>query len=293
MEETNTNIPSILLDSKLIIATTPKLYNIKLVDCGSYKQVYYYKKERVKRPNKDDDNDLDLSKIKLNDDIQLNKKEQKLKTKNEIQDRNLIRSKLQCQRIAKSNMEDWKSFITLTFEENITEVKKAWKKLHSFITMVQRNFSNFKYLCVPEFQKRGAVHYHLLTNIPCNSEIISKRTLKRLYNPNIKDYKELEYYDIKYWNNGFSSAEPLENDPKKVVGYISKYMTKDIDNRLFSHRRYFYSRNLNVPKVSYINSSEKNDYEYLTKKIQDKELIYQNEYVNSYDNSTVSFLEFQ
>lgn len=282
-----------ILDSKLIIATTPKLYNVKLVDCGLYKQVYYYKNAKVKRPNKKDNTDLDLSKITLNNDSLLDKKEKQLKTKNEIQDRNLIRSKLQCQRIAKSNMEDWKSFITLTFEENIIEVKKAWKKLHSFITMVQKNFSNFKYLCVPEFQKRGAVHYHLLTNIPCNSKIIPKRKLKRLYNPNIKDYKDLEYYDIKYWSHGFSSAEPLENDAKKVVGYISKYMTKDIDNRLFNHRRYFYSRNVEVPKVSYINSSNDKDYEYLIKKIQDKEVIYQNEYINSYDNSQVSFLEFQ
>lgn len=290
MEEYKTNA---ILDSKLIIATTPKIYNIKLVDCGSYKQVYYYKKSKVKNPNKNDYTDLDLSKIKQNNNIKLDKKEEKLKTINEITDKNLIRSKLQCQRIAKSNMIDWKSFITLTFEENIKEVKTAWKKLHSFITMVQRNFPNFKYLCVPEFQKRGAVHYHLLTNIPCNSEIIPKRTLKRLYNPNIKAYKELEYYDIKYWNNGFSSAEPLENDPKKVVGYISKYMTKDIDNRLFNHRRYFYSRNVNTPKISYIDSTIDKDYEYLTKKIQDKELIYQNEYVNPYDNSQVSFLEFQ
>lgn len=290
MEQSKINA---ILDSKLIIATNSKLYNIKLVDCGSYKQVYYYKKAKVKRPNKEDNNDLDLSKIRLNADIVMEKKDEKLKTKNEIQERNLIRSKLQCQRIAKANMEDWKSFITLTFEENITEVKKAWKKLHSFITIVQRNFPNFKYLCVPEFQKRGAVHYHLLTNIPCDSEMVPKRQLKRLYNPNIKDYKELEYYDIKYWNNGFSSAEPLENDAKKVVGYISKYMTKDIDNRLFNHRRYFYSRNVKIPKVSYIDTGNNKDYEYLIKKIQDKELIYQNEYTNSYDNSQVSFLEYQ
>lgn len=290
MEQSKINA---ILDSRLIIATNSKLYNIKLVDCGSYKQIYYYKKAKVKRLNKEDNADLDLSKIRLNANIVLEKKEEKLKTKNEIQERNLIRSKLQCQRIAKANMEDWKSFITLTFEENITEVKKAWKKLHSFITIVQRNFPNFKYLCVPEFQKRGAVHYHLLTNIPCDSEMVPKRQLKRLYNPNIKDYKELEYYDIKYWNNGFSSAEPLENDAKKVVGYISKYMTKDIDNRLFNHRRYFYSRNVKIPKVSYIDTGNNKDYEYLIKKIQDKELIYQNEYINSYDNSQVSFLEYQ
>lgn len=41
-----------ILDSRLISPTlikdVPKIYNIKIVDCGSYQQVYYYEKIRLK-----------------------------------------------------------------------------------------------------------------------------------------------------------------------------------------------------------------------------------------------------
>ena len=84
----------------------------------------------------------------------------------------------------------------------------------------------------------------------------------------------------------------IKGDAKKVVGYISKYMTKDIDNRLFGYRRFFYSQNCLVPKVSYIDSFDKKQMEFLQEKIQDLELIYQNEYLNTYDDSKVSFLEY-
>ena len=100
-----------------------------------------------------------------------------------------------------------------------------------------------------------------------------------------------KFYHIKYWNEGFTSVEIMKNDPKKVIGYISKYMTKDIDQRLFNRHRYFYSRNLNIPKISYIDLQDERDYQFLTKKVQDKKLIYRNEYENSYDKNQVTFLE--
>lgn len=282
-----------ILDSSLITETLKsKIYDFKVVQCGSYIQIYEFEKNKVKRLNKDDNLDLELKKIKF-DDTSIKKKELNLKTSNEIETKNIVRSKLQCQRIAKSNMKDWKSFITLTFKDNINDVNFANKRLHSFVVMVKRVYKDFKYLCVPEFQKRGAIHYHLLTNLECGSEIIPKREQKKLWNKETQSYKELNYYDIKYWNNGFSSAEPIIEEPKKVIGYISKYITKEIDNRLFSHRRFFYSQNCVVPKVSYIDSMDNEQLKWLQNKIRDKELIYQDEYINSYDNTKVTFLELQ
>ncbi len=269
-----------ILDSKLIIAPKLYTYNVKLVICGEYIQEYKYKTKRLKKSYK---NDLNLTILK--DDKEKNEE-------NEIKDRNLIRSKLECQRIAKSNMKDWKTFITLTFADNIADIDYANKKYKRFINSVKRVKGDFRYLCVPEFQKRGAVHYHLLTNIDVDSELIPKRPLKRLYNKETGTWKELEYYDIKYWNEGFSSAEVMSSDPKKVVGYISKYMTKDIDNRLFSHRRYFYSRNLETPKEDFLDLSNPKHLEFYQKKIQDKKVIYNRDYTNKYDGSDVSFSEF-
>ena len=70
-------------------------------------------------------------------------------------------------------------------------------------------------------------------------------------------------------------------------------MTKDIDNRLFNHRRYFYSRNLKKPLESYIDLDNIKESLFLQKIIQDKELIYQNDYINPYDNGKVTFLELR
>lgn len=270
-----------LLDSKLISTTLKELYNIKLIDCGSYIQVYYYKDGKVKTNKKDKLDDLNLKKNNINKMFNDSKKEKKDSKLYEVEERNIIRSKLECQRLAKANMKSWKTFITLTFAENITDVKIANKKFNYFTNKVRRIKKDFKYLCITEFQKRGAIHYHLLTNIDMNDSTL---IIAQEDNKNFKH--------IKYWNDGFTSVEPLENDSKKVIGYIAKYMTKDIDNRLFSHHRYFYSQNLNKPKSSFIDVSKEYDVNFCKKIIQDTSLIYQNEYLNTYDNSKVIYLEY-
>lgn len=275
--------PTSILDSRLISPTfNIKDYDIKLVDCNEYTQVYLYQSTKIQK-KKDDDFDLKLRKIKIDKIVDATEKENEFEIKlNEIEERNIIRSKLQCQRLAKANMQYWETFITLTYEENMTDVKKANKDFRYFIDKVRRVKKDFMYLCITEFQKRGAVHYHLLTNININDTTL---IYAQEDNPKFKH--------IKYWNKGFTSIEILKGDPKKVVGYISKYMTKDIDNRLFSKHRYFYSQNLCKPVINLINKNILKEHKFYTKKIQDKELIYQNEYINSYDNQKVIFLEFK
>lgn len=284
-------IVPILLDSKHIIDTfysksLYKDYNLKLIQCGDYFQLYLYENKKTKKILNEPINDLDLRKVNKS-----NKKTKQDKVK-KIEERSIIRSKLSCQRIAKANMNVWKSFITLTFKDNLKDINTADKRLKYFLTKIRRVKKDFKYLGIREFQKRGAIHYHILTNIACDSFIIPKREKKHLYNPNTKQYKDLEYYDIKYWLDGFSSAEPITDDAKKIVGYISKYMTKDIDQRLFGYRRYFYSKNLIMPITSYINTTSEKDVDFFTKKIQDKNLIYQNAYYDKFDNK-ISFLELK
>lgn len=265
-----------ILDSSLITAT---LYNIKVVDCGSYSQVYIYEDKVIKK-RKEKNPELELKKYKVTQMVE-EKNNNTYKTLNVIELKNVIRSKLECQRIAKANMEEWQTFITLTFKENIKDITSANKRFKYFVDKVRRVKKDFKYLCIPEFQKRGAVHYHLLTNVSINDKTL------------IYEQKDKKYFKhIKYWDEGHDKVDVVKGDVKKVVGYISKYMTKDIDNRLFSHRRYLYSQNLKHPKVNYINTDNDLDMNFYKKIIQDKNLIYTNEYVNPYDNNKVFFLEY-
>lgn len=274
---TRKGLPFPILDSKHISATI-SLYDTKIVDCQDYCQVYIYQQKQSKKiSNK---NDLELKKVDVNNwfDDENDKKE--IKLKNNIEFRSIIRSKLECQRLAKANIKDWKTFITLTFEENIQDVKLANKKFKYFIDKVRRVKPDLKYLCITEFQKRGAIHYHLLSNI----EITDSKLIYKQEDNN-------KFSHIKYWKNGFTSIEIMSGDVKKIIGYISKYMTKDIDNRLFSHHRYFNSQNLKKPIENFINLDNKKDLEFYMKKIQDKQPIYYKEYINPYNNEKVIFLE--
>lgn len=268
-----------LLDSKLISRTNLKKYNVKIVDVGEYLQVYCYQNSKFVAQK--DSTDLELKKNRFSSYLEKEDYTEKEPKEFRIEDRNIIRSKLTCQRIAKANIDKWETFITLTFEENMKDIESVNKMFNNFTKQIRRHKKDFAYIAIPEFQKRGAVHYHLLSNISMLDQdlIYSQKDA-----PNFKH--------VKYWRHGFTSVEIMKGDIKKLIGYISKYMTKNIDNRLFNKKRFFYSQNLSMPIESYVDTRNKKEEEFYKKRIQDKELIYQNEYVNPYDGSSVIFLEF-
>ena len=130
-----------------------------------------------------------LPKVKLTD-----KEESSLQ---EIRSDSLSRSRNLLIDLAHQNYDIWHSFITLTFKENISDVTEANKLFNAWTKSVLRKYPEFKYLCVPEFQKRGAVHYHLITNIVCGSDLIPAR--KQIKTKSEKGgYKNIKYYDLPY-----------------------------------------------------------------------------------------------
>lgn len=267
------HLDALLLDSSLISTTKNKTYYFKVIDCGDYKQIYYYNDIKIKK---------DKNKERYIDNDYLFKK-QNIDRKNEkqyLEYKNINRSKFNLQRLVKANEQEFKTFITLTFEENVTDIEVANRRFRYWRDSMQRVFKEFKYVCVPEFQKRGAVHYHLLTNlqIGVHDDLIIPQ----------KDKKS--QYDVKYWNNGFSSVFDLKD--MNVVGYISKYMTKDIDNRLFGKRRYFNSKNLIVPKEYYINCEEDIEFKYILDIINNYDEVYSNGYFDL-NKEVVYFKEYK
>ena len=275
-----------ILDSSLISTTfcqqrsNKTLYNAKLIDCNGYCQLYTFSNDKIINIEKKENKQIKMDISVLDTDL-LKKLDNNSNIENEIELKNIIRSKLQCQRIAKCNSDIWETFITLTFSDNITDIKIANKEFNKFISKVKRVNKDLKYICVPEFQKRGAVHYHLLTNININNK---KLIYRQIDNP--------KFSHVKYWNNGFDKIENIKGDIKKIIGYISKYMTKDIDNRLFGKHRYMYSQNLNKPVISYLDLSNEKHIDFLNKILNNKSLIYSNEYINEFFNEKINFHEF-
>ena len=200
---------------------------------------------------------------------------------------NAIRSNLNCQRIAKANRDSWETFITLTFAENITDLNYANNVFHNWVSNIRKLKKDFKYLAVPEFQKRGAVHYHILSNLGLeDKEIILKQKEKKGQAVNCN-----QLYDVRYWSKGFARVDFIKNDYKKIYSYICKYMTKDIDNKLFGRHRYFNSQNLVKPTEEYLNLNNPLDLTHFIELTRDKNIEYNSNYLDCYTGNDIQFME--
>lgn len=172
-----------------------------------------------------------------------------------ISNHNYYRSYLTLRNYALANTEKFKSFITLTFAENIQTSQEANSLFNVWCLQVRRVFPEFAYIGVPERQKRGAIHYHLMTNIIPGSDLIPRRKRKKTFNRKTQTFVELDYYDIKFWNYGISSAFDLDmtDDNFSVVSYLAKYFWKEKDNSFFGKKKILRSLNLNKPLVEFMN----------------------------------------
>jgi len=269
-----------------------RLYNCKIIKMGDNVEFYLYEGNRSKK-----EDGLIKDKIKIDTEELFKDKNKILKEPSlqVIEERNMLRSKLKLQRLVKTNIEVFKTFITLTFDSNkveidINKVKEANKKFNVWRTKISTEMKkegrNFKYICVPEFQKRGAVHYHLLTNIKYDSSFLSKEE-RKIWQPKSKKWQIGK--DVKYWSYGFNQAKNLKNI--NVVGYISKYMTKNIDNRLFGHNRYLASRNLEMPQEIFLNLNDEKDLKIFEENILGKNQLFSNNYYDIFKNK-VSYFEY-
>lgn len=122
--------------------------------------------------------------------------------------------------------------LTLTFKENISQFEEANKLFTRFMQKLIRDFGKvFSYIAVPEFQKRGAIHYHVLMfNFPY--EYSDERKTRKIAN---------------MWGHGFVDFAPTDGSPK-LATYLAKYMSKAfLDPRLMGKRAYFASRNVLRP----------------------------------------------
>lgn len=285
---------ALLLDSSLISEYKKKGYNYKIIECGDYYYIYKFP-YRIK-------NDSNLEKMKDYRKIDINnlfKEEDIPKSRGDpdslkkIELKNIYRSRFEMQRLAKTNEKIFKTFITLTFKNNVTDIKKAHKMFHNWTCNIRKKKSDFAYIAVPEFQKRGALHYHLLTNLDVlqNHDIIIPQI-----NFSDKQYKKMtseqrrKCYDVIYWPHGFTSVMLLHDI--LPVAYLSKYMTKDIDNRLWGHRRYYYSQNLIKPTVNYIDSSNLQEFTKIIDVLDTSEVVFTSSYYDQNKNK-VEFIEYK
>lgn len=153
-------------------------------------------------------------------------------------------------------------FITLTFKENLQDFSAANYEFKKFRQRLENYFDKkLKYVVVPEFQKRGAIHYHVIFfNIP----FIRNNVLSKI------------------WNNGFVRINKIDN-VDNVGAYICKYMTKDNDDeKLIGKKCYFSSRGLYKP----IQIKEKEKINNIVSSLPEYCQTYANTFENDYNKTS-------
>lgn len=240
-----------------------QVYNVKVTKCGNYidERVYhgnmvksvFTKEERIRLAYKSltslfgkDVVTIEDAERYVQDNSNTRSYSEKGSVNDKILNKNYYRTYLILRNYALANSHSFRSFITLTFAKNVETSEEANNAFQIWVKMIQRLYPDFKYLGVPERQKRGAIHYHLLTSLLPDCDIIPRRPRKKVYNRKTKTYVELDYYDLKYWSHGFSTAFDLDmtDENFSVVSYLAKYFWKEKDHSFFGKKKVFHSHNL-------------------------------------------------
>lgn len=153
---------------------------------------------------------------------------------------------------ANTGRADTNALITLTYAA-IVDIKTATRHFNQFTGILRRALgADFRYIGVPEFQKRGAVHFHVLYwGLPRGVVDYEKPHWEREEDIGQMDKIERGTRFIQNcWAYGYVDCIPTDNS-EKLAGYLAKYMSKAMhDERLLGKRAYYYSRNIYRPDSS-------------------------------------------
>lgn len=177
-----------------------------------------------------------------------NKLDRKYAPKLENAVRSMNRSKNNLMDILKSN--DFNFFVTLTFDKNKIDRlddNKTRKSFTQWVANIQRYLPNLYYVAVPEYHKKGGLHFHLLMGGVIAEDLGLKDSGKIVKSGRCKGQT---IFNVSKWNNkGFSTATKIL-DTNAVKYYLSKYLTKGkVDPRFYGKKRFYVSRNINRPQV--------------------------------------------
>ncbi len=214
-------------------------YNKKIIETATTFEIYEYEKPVFFQRKKECEKDIQQNKNNLFDD-ELEKEKLKEKSNNYQAIQKLQKyyenTRWEVARIVDTNFDDNTKFITLTFKENIQDIKYSNNEFHKFIKRLNYKLyktkkANLKYLAVWETQKRGAIHYHIIFfDLP----YIKNKELREI------------------WKHGFVKINKIDVDSKENRGrYVSKYFSKDVNSKNYKEKSFFKSQNLKIPKITY------------------------------------------
>lgn len=226
-----------------------KSYKSKVIISGNIIEVYDYEKEVLE--GFDNKSKGKGRRCYAND-------EEKIKNRELV----LARARRDLRRLINTNIKDISKFVTLTFADNVQDFDVANYEFKKFRQRLERYLKHkVEYVCVPEFQKRGAIHFHVVMfNVPY--------------------IKNLDLQKI--WGQGYVRINKIDN-VDNMGAYVCKYMSKDFidDERMRGKKCYFSSRKLDKP----IEIKEKELIESVRDSLQADSLVYENTFKNDYNTT--------
>lgn len=154
-----------------------------------------------------------------------------------IRPSNARRRTLAFTRLVRANLsgEERPVLLTLT-HANIPSYERAIENITLFFKRLRAYCGrSFRYIAVPEFQKRGSIHFHAI--VWGIDRVITDNEQQNRYLQNI-------------WQRGYLDCIITDGSPK-LASYLSKYLSKGLlSQRIGSKKGYFCSRNIMRPVCS-------------------------------------------
>lgn len=207
----------------------------KIISYADILEVYEYEKRPANlggngRAIKARDDSEDISDSRQDDEPQ----EESPKIREE---RNIKRAVMAFRRLVRANLRFAENpiLVTLTYSENQTDWQASKRDFNAFARNLKYAFgSQVRYICVSEFQKRGAIHFHALVwGVPA-CVVRAERDTRMVAG---------------LWGKGFVFLKETDGHAK-LSSYLVKYFSKAMgDPRLFGKKLYICSRNVLKPIV--------------------------------------------
>ena len=151
----------------------------------------------------------------------------------------LSRTRKKVHDYARSN--DFSYFVTLTFNPVYVDsfsVDDSYEHMRNWLNYMRKKFPDLRYLGVPELHKSGRIHFHFLMSEHIKSVLLDSG----------KKSGAMPIYNVGTYRMGWSTATEIQ-DKSRIVKYILKYITKELQKRCPHKRRYWHSNNLVLPKT--------------------------------------------
>jgi hypothetical protein len=124
--------------------------------------------------------------------------------------------------------------LTLTYKENFTDRDAADRHVTALLRVIKKWHKGIGYLAIPEYQKRGAIHWH----IALNTRVDATRT-REAWNKILGEAGMTGNINLQY----FPSAT-------KQAAYLAKYVSKAMDDpNRGARKRYKRNRGLVIPET--------------------------------------------